>query len=487
VIIGFSGSGKTVLANHILGFLEPDEGSVRLLGKRPSDLTASDRRRMGVVFQEPALFDALTVWENLLYPLGRKDRKNFASHPEKLSRLIESVGLAAQDLSKKTRQLSGGMRKRAALARAFAGEPELLVLDEPTTGLDPALSEHVCECVLSYMGEKPDRASVTITHDYLLAARLATSIYYLRVDGALEKIYDVDELGKLRSESADEEAYALELRHRLEENVEARFREQSRDEIEGGELPLRYGPLVGKFFRSIPSWAATAGRAFSWPGVSEPLRRFHLLSTLSVGLIMIAGLVVGIVSTWQSGLAMRMWGYDLLPRIVGVALCHHVGALFTGLFLAGRIGASIASEFGAKRLTRQHDALLSFGLSPERMWLAPVFYVSLVTFVVMTFLFEVFAYIGGLIIFTKVFHQKFFVYYSTFLADVQFDMWLTGIIKALFFGAAVAIISYRLGIREKADSEKVGYDTTSAVVWSLMAVIALDFVISVTANFIKGL
>lgn len=179
VVIGGSGSGKSVLIKHIIGILKPDAGSVLLDG---ADIAGLDekglydiRKKFGMLFQGAALFDSMSVWENVAFALlrQRKMRKDEAKilAKEKL-RMVGLVG--AEDLMPS--ELSGGMKKRVGLARAIAHEPEILLYDEPTTGLDPIMADAINELIVE-MKKKLSVTSVAITHDmhsaYKIGDRLA--------------------------------------------------------------------------------------------------------------------------------------------------------------------------------------------------------------------------------------------------------------------------------------------------------------------------
>lgn len=167
VVLGRSGSGKSVLLRHIVGLMEPDAGSIQVLGEEitgisPEGLKAL-RSRVGMVFQSGALFDSLTVGENVA--LGLRVRRKLADNEEKalVREKLAAVGLKDVE-SLKPSALSGGMKKRVALARAIATEPEVLLYDEPTTGLDPIMSDLINRLIRD-LQRTLGLSAIVVTHD----------------------------------------------------------------------------------------------------------------------------------------------------------------------------------------------------------------------------------------------------------------------------------------------------------------------------------
>jgi phospholipid/cholesterol/gamma-HCH transport system ATP-binding protein len=188
VIIGGSGSGKSVLIKHIIGILRPDRGRIYVGGDDIAEMNEQDlnqvRQKFGMLFQAAALFDSLSVWENVGFALkqhtGLSDREIRGKAREKLA----MVGLYdVEDL--KPSELSGGMQKRVGLARAIAMEPEILLYDEPTTGLDPINADMINNLIIQ-MREKLNVTSVAITHDMTSAYKIADRIAMLYKGRMLE-------------------------------------------------------------------------------------------------------------------------------------------------------------------------------------------------------------------------------------------------------------------------------------------------------------
>lgn len=181
VIVGGSGSGKSVLLKHIIGLLSPDAGTVRVDGVDLASLDFREitdfRRRFGMAFQEGALFDSMTVWENVAFPLQRARRFKAGQIRDRVAECLDMVELEGND-KKMPGELSGGMRRRVGFARAIALEPQILLFDEPTTGLDPVIKATIDDIIV-YLNEQLRCTSVTITHDMASALRIADRIAML--------------------------------------------------------------------------------------------------------------------------------------------------------------------------------------------------------------------------------------------------------------------------------------------------------------------
>lgn len=200
VVIGGSGSGKSVLMKHIIGLLEPDKGTVIVDSTDISLLSENElyeiRKKFGMLFQSAALFDSMRVWENVGFGLKRHTSLSDKEIKKIAVQKLKMVGLVGvEDIMPS--ELSGGMRKRVGLARAIAMEPEILLYDEPTTGLDPIMADAINELIVK-MREQLDVTSVAITHDMKSAYKIADTIAMLYngviiAEGSPDEIQNTDD------------------------------------------------------------------------------------------------------------------------------------------------------------------------------------------------------------------------------------------------------------------------------------------------------
>lgn len=200
VVIGGSGTGKSVMLKCILGILPTDSGTIRLDGVDLASASRADRTelrsRIGMLFQGGALFDSLPVWRNITFGLTRGRATNAKAMHAKAVDLLAKVGLDAPVADLKPSELSGGMQKRVALARAIAAEPEIIFFDEPTTGLDPIRADTINRLIRSLVTDLGVTA-VTITHDMASARRIADRVAMLK-DGRIHwegKVADLENSG----------------------------------------------------------------------------------------------------------------------------------------------------------------------------------------------------------------------------------------------------------------------------------------------------
>jgi phospholipid/cholesterol/gamma-HCH transport system ATP-binding protein len=189
VIVGGSGTGKSVTLKHIIGLLQPDRGRVFVDGQDMTNMSEVElnrfRRRFGMAFQEGALFDSMSVFENIAFPLRRHTKMTEQEIRSRVEECLEDVHLHGVD-KKRPSELSGGMRRRVGFARAISLKPEILLFDEPTTGLDPVISAVVAQ-LITEMDHKLGTTTVTITHDMKVAFEIADRVAMLYQGSIIEQ------------------------------------------------------------------------------------------------------------------------------------------------------------------------------------------------------------------------------------------------------------------------------------------------------------
>lgn len=199
-VLGRSGTGKSVLLRLIIGLEKPDSGSVRIHGQdiagMPLDEIGTIRKKMGFLFQQGALYDSLTIEQNVAFPLRHhKKTMSTSDQDERVSALLAEVGMTGQS-GKMPSDISGGMRKRVGLARALVLEPDILLLDEPTAGLDPISAAEIDELVLKLQAEH-HMASIVVTHDLHSAKAIADRLALLNegnvvIEGSFHDLQESD-------------------------------------------------------------------------------------------------------------------------------------------------------------------------------------------------------------------------------------------------------------------------------------------------------
>jgi phospholipid/cholesterol/gamma-HCH transport system ATP-binding protein len=206
VVIGGSGTGKSVLLKCVLGLMQPDSGSIRIDGEEVVELNERGRarvmRKFGMLFQGGALFDSLRVWENVAFGPIQSDGMEPAKAREVAVAKLGAVGLEPEIGELFPSELSGGMQKRVALARAIAREPEIIFFDEPTTGLDPIMADVINELIVKSVRDLGATA-VSITHDMASARKIGHRIAML-YDGKLIWQGPVDEIDRSGSAYVDQ-------------------------------------------------------------------------------------------------------------------------------------------------------------------------------------------------------------------------------------------------------------------------------------------
>lgn len=196
-VMGRSGTGKSVLLKLLIGLEAPDSGTICIQGKEVGKLNGGElnevRKKIGFLFQQAALYDSLSIEQNVMFPMMRHSRKPQAEQKQRARELLSSLGMD-KDLDKLPSQISGGMQKRVGLARALALDPEILLFDEPTSGLDPITSAEIAKLIVDLKNERRMTA-VVVTHD-IHGARAYADRAVLMNEGKIVAEGTLEELGK---------------------------------------------------------------------------------------------------------------------------------------------------------------------------------------------------------------------------------------------------------------------------------------------------
>jgi phospholipid/cholesterol/gamma-HCH transport system ATP-binding protein len=200
-VLGKSGTGKSVLLRILIGLQKPDSGTVRMHGQNPATLDWQQqselRKRIGFLFQQAALYDSLTVEQNVAFPLSRHSTESKEKQKERVHELLDSVGMGEQG-HKMPSEISGGMQKRVGLARALVLDPDILLFDEPTAGLDPITAAEIGDLIVG-MQKKHKLTAIVVTHDVRGAKAFADRLVLMR-EGKIVAEGSFAELQKSRDE-----------------------------------------------------------------------------------------------------------------------------------------------------------------------------------------------------------------------------------------------------------------------------------------------
>ena len=484
LLCGPSGSGKTVLLKLIAGVARPGVAGLAAHGRlrfEQTDLLLErpPPGRVGVLFQNHALFDELSPRDNVLFALrhrtlrpgaagGRADEEAVAAAAD---RLLGDLGVARLG---RLRHLSGGQLQRVALARTLALDPDLILYDEPTTGLDPANATRVAEMIRTAHAERP-RTTLVVTHDVETFRGIAGEV--LRVDpdeGKVERMALDEALARGGILAASDGRDFVEAPPRP---WPLRFFERTADALHGGAIAL---------LRLVPAWPRARY------GVRYLLHFLRIAASPGAFLYVgVAGLLLGFVATYfafdkmpRRGFTEPLFVDDILSAL-GFMMFRVLSPLLVTLLVAARTGAAFAADVGGKVYARQFDALRSFGVDPSRYLLTGLLLALLVA---MPFLVWVMWWLAelasmGVFLYTHP-DRNYFFWDRAFrrgLINEDFFLhwgWKWVVLKTEACAFGIAATAWFVGAREKLSADDVSRGVTRTVIAASLWVLVVHFLFS---------
>jgi ABC transport permease subunit len=465
--MGPSGTGKTTLLRLITGQIAPDAGEVVVDGQNVSRLKRRElyalRRRMGMLFQNGALLTDLDVFENVAFPL-----REHARLPERLVRSIVLTKLHAVGLRGAAhmmpQQLSGGMARRVALARAIVMDPDILIYDEPFAGLDP-ISMGVVMRLIRSLNDALGISSIVVTHDVREISQIADVSYILSSEwwrAAHRKICTIILRRSSTSSwtgSPTDPWLSITRRPTITSSCSERVRGFD-------ESPARTAAEPARFPRARRCHDSLLRRCCCTRGMLRPVvEQVYNTGAMSLVIIMTSGMFVGMVLGLQ-GYDRCALGSDSLGTGAALTLLKELGPVVTALLFAGRAGTALASEIGLMRATDQLSAMEIMAVDPMRRVVLPRFLGGVISMPLLTAIFVMVSIYGVQLIGVQFFGIDQGQFWSQMRDAVELEDVREGLIKGLVFGVACSLIAVFEGYNAEPTAEGVGRATTRTVVIS---------------------
>ncbi len=479
VIVGGSGAGKSVLLRALAGLIPRDGESISWRGEieiaKPGTNDRSDRpARVGIVFQQFALFDELSPTANVQFGIDHRSDTR-VSPTQDASQWLSELGVP---VNRKVSQLSGGQKQRLAIARTLAAEPDIVLYDEPTSGLDAASGRKVAELIRRTQ-QLHRRTSIVVTHDYETLLPIADEVLIL-----------------------DSEHKRLSFVSKEDwKEIPDRMKPVARDDS-STQLTSKRQWLLTKFEQFMASTGSTLVAAVTLPVVALPIfprarwgLRFFLHYLRLVGgasawvYLSLAGLIVGFTTTYFTFrfLPFRLYTQPLLIdellSSIGFALYRVLVPVLATILIAARCGAAVAADVGVKQYGGQVDAMRTLGVRPTSYLLACI--VS--AFVVATPILQWMAFTSAKWISLITFAQMYpsigpFFWDQHFYRNLGDPSWPSGygwvLLKNITCGVGTGAISYYRGMSPKFSAGDVSDAITSTVLWTTLFVLVVHFVVA---------
>ncbi|MCW2838992.1 MAG: transporter permease [Aeromicrobium sp.] len=544
-LLGPSGTGKSVFLKSVMGLVEPEAGTILIDGEDMVRAKESHRlemrKRFGVLFQDGALFGSMNVYDNVAFPLREHTRKSEGEIRHIVMEKLDMVGLVGQE-HKVPGEISGGMKKRAGLARSLVTDPEIILIDEPDSGLDPVRTSNLAQLLMD-VNTATDATMLVVTHNIELARTLPDNLgmlyrrelvmfgpreeFLLTDHPVVSQFMSGDPDGPIgMSEETDHRrdepvlvddgpeypgGTALMSRHAGARAIEVLPRqlvarsggvrasaERHRERVTSGGAPLYvadddererapYVPPRGVVTRALTSTGDlfalaldTARLTFKRPfAVREAIEQFWFVVSVSWVPAILVAIPFGAVIALQLGtLTVQVGAQSFTGAASVLAVIQQAAPIVTTLVIAGAGGAAICAEIGSRRIRDEIDAMKVMGVSPVQRLVVPRVLACIAAAVLLNGLVSVVGVLGGYFFNVIVQGGTPGAYLSSFTALAQISDLYVGEVKALIFGFLAGVIACYRGLNTAPGPKGVGDSVNQSVVITFLLLFFVNFVIT---------
>lgn len=496
VVVGGSGAGKSVLLRILAGLLPKQGESIRWSGTIGRTESESDRPRVGIVFQQFALFDELSATANVQFAIDHRPRR--IGGKQKLQPVswtakqwLEHLGVP---LKTSVANLSGGQKQRLAIARTLAAAPDVLLYDEPTSGLDSASGRLVANLIQETQSVY-HRTSIVVTHDYETLLPIADKVYLF--DPQKKDLIEIDRGDWDDIPNRMVPVSSLDSDDQADGDTEA----SSDAKRSGVKRTSIFGRIANPFFETTGGalWATfwlpldllPIVPRFRW-AARFTLHYLRLVAGFSAWVyLIIAGLIIGFTSTYFTFrfLPFRLYTQPLLIdellATIGFALYRVLVPILATILVAARCGAAVSADVGVKQYGGQVDAMRTLGVAPRAYLLLPI----AIAFVIGTPILETVAFYSAKFISMVAFTASYpevgpFYWEQYFRRNLQGDSpwlhygWKWVLLKNVLCGLGTATIAYYQGLAPKRSANDVSRAITSTVLWTTLFVLTVHFAVA---------
>ncbi len=532
VMLGPSGTGKSVFLKALIGLLKPDKGTIEIEGTDIASCSEKDlyeiRKLFGVLFQDGAMFGSMSLYDNVAFPMREHTKKSESEIHNVVMEKMELVGLVGAE-DKLPGEISGGMRKRAGLARALVLDPEIVLFDEPDSGLDPVRTAFLNQLIVD-LNAQIDATFLIVTHEINTARTVPDNIgllyhKHLAMFGPREMLLSSEEpvvrqflnaqrvgpIGMSEEKDADELEQEKDQElpplppdpapARAVQRCAAQRSARPRCVVQGERRDAASRVVRGKhddgdLMATITSSrvlapVGTAGKLFAF-GIDvfrglfkrpfqmrEFLQQAWFIASVTIVPTALVAIPFGAVIALQVGGLIKQFGAQSFTGSAAVlAVVREAGPIATSLLIAGAGGSAIAADLGARKIREELDAMMVLGIDPIQRLVVPRVLACMMVSIFLNGLVSVVGVAGGYVFNVVLQDGTPGAYLASFTALAQLpDIW-QGMAKALVFGLIAAIVASYKGMNADGGPKGVGDAVNESVVITFLLLFIANFVMS---------